>query len=1502
MPKLGRNEIHERWEPAISHANQILAHGPIACRPEVAARRDAVTADTSSSQAAQAGGEPIGMSRTDRGRAAERTTSKRRIDARSQFFSVGPDWRLAVLGALLCALVWLASLGISTVPAQAELSHSLLASFGPGGPGIGAFYEVGSVAVDQSTGDVYVFDLGNASIYKFDAGGHPLNFAALGTNAITGIGRGFNGENEIAVDASSGPDKGDIYFANAKGVSIFSAEGNPLGSLSEAGACGVAVDSSGDVYVGVYPSTVRKYVPVSNPVSNADETTSMGGLSNICDVAVDGQGNLYTATSRGGVNRYGALQFGSLAATGTLLDEHGNTVALNPSSGDVYVDERSAVAQYDASGALLGRTGANVLQGSFGVAATGSGSGELLYAADETAVNIYGPTIVVAEPVTQSPSEVERTAATLNGTANPGGAVVSACKFEYRSAVEASFAHSLACKQTPAEIGEGTVPVAVSASLGGLTLQSGYIYRLVVTDANGVTYGAEESFSTESAVDAVSTGPADEITPDSAKLNGSLSPDGTDAHYYFEYGTSPEYGSVFPALPGNDAGSGGAECVPPGGPKCNPAAAETTLAGLRPNTQYYYRLVAVNSFGTSYGADEGFVTPGQPRIEGSSSEAVTRTTATLKATIDPDGYNTKYRFEYGETTAYGSSAPAPEGELLAGESEREVSADLTGLTLGKTYHFRIVATNQAGPPIDGPDEELSTVPVVVIEDESVTDVTATSATLRAQLNPYGTESAYRFEYGTSTAYGASIPIPDGNLGSGTEAVTVSQPLEDLAPNTTYHYRVSATNTLGTIIDPDRTFATQGSGDSLTLPDGREYEMVSLPNKDGAQTGAVNILGDGLEQASEDGSAVVYDETSPIGEGPQGYVGPAQVLATRSVNGWSSRDLATPHAVATSVKSNQGLEYRLFSPNLTIGLVEPEGHTPLSPEAPAAESNLYRWSEDNGGYQPLVTAFPSEPPESGVELDVVGASTDLSHVLFSSYRALTQPAVHAGFYPNLYEWAEGKLQLVNILPDGTPTAGEAGLGGTASGDTSHAVSDDGRLVVWSQVEGSTSPIYVRDMVKGETMLAGHGVYQTASSTDSRIFFIEETGENGLGATLDEFDVGSDKTIPVTADDARVQGVLGANEEGSVVYFVAQQALAEGARDGGDNLYVTHLEGTSWAQPTYIATLAGNDAHDWISAGEDLSKLTSRVSSNGRYLAFMSSQSLTGYDNRDAVSDQPDAEVYLYDAMSGKLLCASCNPSGARPAGELDEREAGQALSPPIDHTGAWDGQWLAASIPGWTTVELGRAMYQSRYLSNGGRLFFDSIDPLVSHDTNGKLDVYEYEPVGEGSCSERTSSGSSIYVPASAGCTSLISSGTSGSDSSFVDASASGDDVFFVTAARLSQQDYDGSYDMYDAHVCSTSAPCFAPAITPPPPCTTGDACKAAPSPQPSVFGAPASATFSGAGDLAGSPGANPTKPMARALTRARQLAKALKQCKRDKSKKRRAKCDATAHRAYGRGK
>jgi hypothetical protein len=135
------------------------------------------------------------------------------------------------------------------------------------------------------------------------------------------------------------------------------------------------------------------------------------------------------------------------------------------------------------------------------------------------------------------------------------------------------------------------------------------------------------------------------------------------------------------------------------------------------------------------------------------------------------------------------------------------------------------------------------------------------------------------------------------------------------------------------------------------------------------------------------------------------------------------------------------------------------------------------------------------------------------------------------------------------------------------------------------------------------------------------------------------------------------------------------------------------------------------------------------------------------------------------------------------------------------------------------------------------------------------------------------------------------------ESAFLDASSSGGDVFFLTTGSLVGGDVGSGLKVYDAHECTSASPCPPPAAASPGECTSAASCRAAPMPQPSIFGAPSSATFEGVGNLLAAPPVVAPKP--RPLTRAQKLADALKACHHKRSAKQRRACKRLALKHYG---
>jgi len=760
-----------------------------------------------------------------------------------------------------------------------------------------------------------------------------------------------------------------------------------------------------------------------------------------------------------------------------------------------------------------------------------------------------------------------------------------------------------------------------------------------------------------------------------------------------------------------------------------------------------------------------------------------------------------------------------------------------------------------------------------IVSTSARDISSSAATLLAEINPNTLATTYRFEYGLadcSVSVCASVPVGGAEIGAGHVPVPVAQMITDLQPDTTYHYRVVAQNDEGTTEGPDRLFMTQSGDLGFQLADGRAWEMVSPPDKHGGR-----LVGStwGLIQASANGDSIAFLSKGSIEAELEGSRSPeaSTVLARRGAEGWRSRDISTPNdSIAPASNGDRG-EYKLFDSELSRALLAPRSATPLSPEA-SERTPYLREEGEPAVFRPLVTGkegyanvpdgteFGGKDTEALGPVAIRGAGRDLSHVVIQSSIPLAEGAPPA---PNeaLYEWAGGDLALVSVLPDSEEGGEAVGalLGGKLS--TRNAVSEDGSRVLWTA--RSTLGLYMRDTTSGESgrldvKQAGAGgvktprpQFQGASADGTVIFFSDEQqlteDASPSGSDLYRCVVPEGAVPPVCATLTDLSAVPGGGESGDVqelipafgedgsrAYFVAEGVLdsapnqnGENAEPGQPNLYLWQ-EGDG---VRFAARLSEKDLRDW-SYGDYL--LSAAASPSGRYLAFESGRELTGYDNRDVQSGEAVQEAFVYDAVSDRLSCVSCIPTGARPhVGVLAVRTL-------VDPRGVWHDTRVGATLAEATAATVaGPSLYRPRGVLDNGRVFFNAVDPLVPGDSNGQWDVYQWEPAGVGDCGG-SPDGASVSRSAG-GCVSLISSGTAEGEAAFMDASASGDDAFFLTPARLSATDTDQELDLYDARVGGS------PATVPPSSECSGEGCQPIAS-APSET-SPASASFNGPGNL-----------------------------------------------------
>lgn len=805
-----------------------------------------------------------------------------------------------------------------------------------------------------------------------------------------------------------------------------------------------------------------------------------------------------------------------------------------------------------------------------------------------------------------------------------------------------------------------------------------------------------------------------------------------------------------------------------------------------------------------------------------------------------------------------------------------------------------------------------------VSEAEVVTVGATTATVTAEIYPGQETTVYQAEYTELTQFRArawagatKVPLPGGELPAGTVPISVRVEVQGLQPESTYRLRFVATNTLGTASGPEVTFTTIATANgSSALPDQRVYELVSPsdegepylppdPEDSGVTAPGFKAFLPFRVAANGDAVAWVGEPAASVGNGETGPGLGNDWLSTRTPTGWSSDDI--------SLAGNDEAAYQAFSTNLTSAVVEGPMSLTGQVQNECGTSVLYSRSAETGAFGALFS-----PNNCGKPL-FAGATENESQIIFQDEAALTSdareaievPPGHDGehhapeefghpcmFGCNLYDLDSGQLHLVNVLPGGetVPNATFGGYAGEHELTTfSHAISNDGSRIFWTDTqaerEGKPNPemghVYVRENgTQTIPVSKGAAEYWTATP-DGHYAYYTEGG--ALWRFNTEVQAGHEANEELVPGAAQVQGVIGVNEtgeDGSYVYFVANGVLSTTANEHGEtagagdcpetggtgcNLYLLHGNTT-----TFIATLAPQDDNihtfsgggeeasgDWVAnVGEHIAQLTA----DGRHLLFQSHRPLTGYDND--YEGRPQLEAYVYSAESGQLACASCNPTGAPPVIQRGTE-------------GGSEGSLLPESTEDADT-------YVPQLISeDGNRIFFDTSQALVSQDTNGVQDVYEWEREGEGTCGPR--------VPArpNAGCVDLLSGGASSVDSFLVGADATGENVFFEHLGSLGQVEAPIDHnELYDARrnggFATVSEAC------------TGTGCQGVP-PVPPIFSTPASVTFSGTGNFQ----VLGPKTVAKPVTRRQRLAKAREACKRDRKKRRRDSCERQARAKYG---
>ncbi|HEX5308044.1 MAG TPA: hypothetical protein VFW38_03080 [Solirubrobacteraceae bacterium] len=632
-------------------------------------------------------------------------------------------------------------------------------------------------------------------------------------------------------------------------------------------------------------------------------------------------------------------------------------------------------------------------------------------------------------------------------------------------------------------------------------------------------------------------------------------------------------------------------------------------------------------------------------------------------------------------------------------------------------------------------------------------------------------------------------------------------------------------------------------------------------------------------SSEAGNRMAWTSEYPL---PGSSWSGLDYLSTRGITGWATENVIPPQSVSNGTDCPAVVAIAGYSADLStavladgfaqVGSFKGEalqcGHD--EPRLASGElqgfQNLFARDDETRSYRlidvtPAGAPIPTPAPENEGQYfpaAFLAGSSDLSVVVFEEELPLV-PDAPAG--DDLYEWsrASGTVSLVSRLPDGTPAPGMLADATRNAGriestqefvpfnvaDSRHAVSADGSRIFFL----AAGNLYLRengastteiDLTQGGSGTAGGGGFMLASQDGTKAIFTDESrltvdshAEVGK-PDLYEYDLDKplgDRLTDITATTgqaADVLGLAGGSTDASYVYYVADGVLAS-ARPNGEiasgpilgqpNLYLYH-DGVT----TFVASLAPNaDYCDWSGApcGEYplFGGSTVRASPDGRFVAFDSAQSLTGYNNAgpkcvpgtfggtvgtvENYSPGPCEEIYRYGVEANKLDCVSCDPDGHPPIAPATLRFPVQASQ---------DREMTNSHL--------------QRNVADSGAVFFESQDSLVAPATNAAINVYVYED----------------------GQPHLISSGVAEADSYFLEASQDGSNVFFATSqSLLAETDEDQAYDIYDARIAGGFAEPAAPAA----PCEDESSC-AGPVGRPPVFTIPGSVTFVGPGNPAAS--------------------------------------------------
>jgi hypothetical protein len=989
--------------------------------------------------------------------------------------------------------------------------------------------------------------------------------------------------------------------------------------------------------------------------------------------------------------------------------------------------------------------------------------------------------------------------------------------------------------------------------------------------------------------EATSTAP-EAVEAHGAVMRGTVNPDGAQpTRCVFEYGLATER---------SFSASAPCDKVPAEiGSGATPVEVSAPTSLLEGGTNYRYRLRMTNADVRSN--IETFITKTTPAIEEVTATEVEPTAVKLVARINPDGLAASYHFEYdtapyrrGEA-AHGTSVPVPDESIGAGTTGVVVSQRLSGLVSNTTYHYRVTSNNANGASTSedgtffyrplGPYEVAGDCPNESVRQEADRNP-ETGLSLSAELpdcralelvsppqknaallvpvlfglNPQVasggervlTSSVQCFESAQScTGDRASKgpPFEFTRTDTGWDAVPLAPPASSFEINSVWGY--DADNGLVLYSSPVASHVTDEF--YAREPDGSMDGIGPI-----AENQSFASISSSALHATADLSHVVYES------GRQGSLWPSFDHGERnSVYEYSGVGNSRPFMVGVKgSKNGAGVEEAGSKELISVcGTAIGSEVSAAVPEAISSDGRIVYFTAEGpcagGSGVNHATAVPASELYARVD-----GETSEAHTV-----AISDSQCGSGAQAPELACREAELQPAGAFFEGASEDGSVGVF-TSTQQLTDTASED------SQSEDSADV---------------NGCAKTKGPNGCNLYLYDLTAP--LGSRLVDVSAGDS-----SGDGPQVQGVMAVSTGGTHVYFVARGVLTPGknhaggeAIAGGDNLYL-YERGTAHpnGRTVFIATLPGaqsspprNELPE-TSAWSRLGGGTrANVTPDGRLLVFSSHGALTA----DTTRREGPAQIFRYNAETEELQRISIGQRGFNDNGNAGEGEArvveneGTIGQPRRDQSMSDDGAYVFFQSPvGLTPGALNNVSI------NGGTESEDLAE-----------NIYEWEEDGsKGGCEQQS------------GCVHLISDGrdvaegnnggahTTNSTVELLGSDATGENVFFTTADPLVEQDTDTQLDIYDARVGGGF-----PAPSAEVQCQ-GEACRASSSPSP-AFAPLGSSSFAGAGNLASPPVKPTVKPVVKPPTRAQKLAKALKQCRSKRNKRKRASCERQARKKYG---